>query len=94
MPTRPYNWTATIPAEQALAELVLDWRAPLHPGCEVLRATDGRCYVYEVSRWEADPVVREVAPHVVDFPLLQDYPGVYDIDAEDRPVVASGELTI
>ena len=88
--TRPYNWTATLPVEDVLAELVLDWRAPLSPGADLLRATDGRCYIYERDRWGADPVIREVVRFAADFPHLQDYPS--PSDDWDCPATAAGEV--
>ena len=83
--------TAEMTAADALAGIVVDFWAPIGPGANLLRATDGRCYIHEYDRWLADPVVREVAARTVYFPLLQDYPDPYT-QRNDWPTEASGEI--
>ena len=88
----PFNWTAKIPAIEALRAITVEWGAPVGMGVNALLATDGRVYLHEFGRWAVDSVVTERHPYTLDFPLLQDYP-------DPRPgavtlAAVSGEIEI
>lgn len=92
--TTDYNWTAELPAGQAIELLEADFVAPVEPGySDLIRTTDGRCYLHEFNRWGADPVVRELPRDYVDFPLLQDYPFPAEPGDVEPPADCSGVIS-
>jgi hypothetical protein len=91
-PGRPFNWTATLDAAEALRLIVVEWWAPAGPGVNAIVSTAGRVYLHEFERWLADPIVTEIHPYRLDFPTLQDYPDPKPGAVTLAPV--SGELEI